>query len=128
MAESKPPNHVCLECGALYNNIESVLKHMNKCDNDETHNESEASTERVGSESESVWEDMVQQIYDENDDKFQEKIEEYELRGESDAEKRASDDLRPIYKKELQKFFYNLFKYSHRLSKSRTYEKSPNRF
>ena len=59
----------CVECGALFNSPETLFKHIKRC------NEQEIKTcSDTDSESESVWDDMVQEVYDANDATYQEKV------------------------------------------------------
>ena len=110
--------HSCHLCGALYKDSESLLKHIDTCradDDDDPDSDDE-------DESHSIWKDMVQQVYDENNDDFQEILETYESQGVENAREKALEDMRPVYKRHLQKLFAKVFKYPYYLSMNEDYE------
>ena len=83
---------------------------------------SEGSISETESESEAVWVDIVNEVYDELDAEFQEKMQNYIEQGYEDARERALDDMFPTYMRRLKKVFSKYFTYAQRLEKSDNYQ------
>lgn len=97
----------CSECGAVYNTPETLYKHIKQCGGN-------------GDEDpEDVWTRMLNEVYEENEDDFNEKVKEYEEY--DDAKERARVDMRDVYKKDLKAIFKRYFAFAHLLEKSEMY-------
>jgi len=106
--------HSCVECGAVYDSPEALYKHIKVCDSG-----SSCSSEN---HSESGWEDLVQEVYDDNDDLYQSRVRKYERRGYKDATQRAAIHLLPTYKADLQRKFSRIFIHFQQLEQNENYE------
>ena len=103
MAEN---NYPCAECGALYNSPSMLFKHIKQCgDNDRT---------------EDVWQRMMLEVFADNEEEYNRKIEEYA--DFDDSEERAKRDMREVYKKDLKTVFKKYFIFVHLLEKSELYD------
>ena len=100
----------CDVCGALYRDQETLSDHIIKCGEDDHEDEGD----------ETVWEELVQEVYDKHDETYQSKVQTYEEEGmtQSDVESRANDDMRTIYKKGLISMYKKLLTYMNGLEDS----------
>ena len=103
----------CMQCGALYSTPQALFSHIKICDSDMS-SDSDSS-------SESGWQDMLQEVYDKNDDLFQNKIQKYQ--GDENARQKVKDDMLPIYKQSLLKLFSKMFLYSQQMENSEHFDK-----
>ncbi len=80
--------------------------------------------DEVDDEDEVVWGEMLQKVYDIHDESYQSLIELYEEAGmtQDKAENKASDDMRPTYKKSLISSYKKLLIYMNGMENS-TYHK-----
>ncbi len=116
--------HECLKCGVLYSTPYAMVKHMSKC-NTEMETESIASDDEIldDFEDDSAWKDLLQEVYDKNDERYQSLVTKYTEEGVQDPEKRASEDMRSTNKSELKAMLYRIMTYAEQLKNSVSYQK-----
>ena len=101
MADNTYP---CAECGALYNTPGILFKQC-RGNNDET---------------DDVWKRMLEEVFEDNEEEFNCKMEEYAEY--DDAVERARRDMRDIYKRELKNLFKRYFIFAQSLEKNDMYD------
>ena len=108
----------CDVCGALYRDKETLYNHISKCGEDDHEDEAD----------ETVWEEMVQEVYDKHDETYQSKVQTYKEEGmsQSDVESRVNDDMRTTYKKGLISMYKKLLTYMNGLDDSAYHQKFMN--
>ena len=121
MDQQNNKSHDCLECGALYNTPQAVMSHMRQCGDGLSSCDSETDSENDQSEDESVWTDLLQEAYDLNDGKHRTKVTKYIEEEVPDAEERALEEMRPVYKKSLQELFTKMFAFALAIKRSKHY-------
>ena len=121
MDQQNNKSHDCLECGALYNTPQAVMSHMRQCGDGLSSCDSETDSENDQSEDESVWTDLLQEAYDLNDGKYRTKVSKYIEEEVPDAEERALEEMRPVYKKSLQELFTKMFAFALAIKRSKHY-------
>ena len=97
---------------------ETLYDHISKCGEDDHEDEAD----------ETVWEELVQEVYDKHDETYQSKVQTYEEEGmsQSDIESRVNDDMRPTYKKGLITMYKKLLTYMNGLDDSAYHQKFMN--
>ena len=114
--------HACIECGALYDSMDSLQKHVTKCnDESSTSDETDDETDAETDDDDSVWGDMINDVFKENDDEFQEKSQQYI--NEPNGRKKALEEMHPIYKKGLKQRFRQFATYQNQLENNAKYKK-----
>ena len=113
--------HDCLKCGALYNTPRAMIEHMSRCrTEDESDTDSESDTSIEVQEDESVWESLLQEVYDEKDAEYQAAL--LKHADTVDAKERVLDEMRPVYKKALKDLFSIMFGFGMMIKNSKRYK------
>ena len=106
--------NACSNCGALYKDQESLSVHMEKCeeDSDEEYDDS-------------IWIKMVQEVYDDNNESYQEIKQQYKDEGmePDEAERKATEDMHSKYKKDLRASYKRLLTYMNAMENSSYHKK-----
>ncbi len=118
----------CYNCGALYRDQEKLTEHIHKCNDDKMKDDfdndigddDDETDDEDDDEDETVWQQMVDEVYDTHDEAYQSKIQMYEESGmaENDAEIKASDDMHAIYRKTIMSSYKRLLIYMNDMENS----------
>ena len=97
---STDEQHDCHICGALFSNPTFLSQHIAKC----------SELEEDDNYDESGWQMIVEDVYDEHDEKYQSKVMMYEEGGmtEDKAKQQASEDMHHIYKQSLMEKYMDM--------------------
>ena len=117
-------NPSCMDCGLLFVSPMDLQKHMKRgCPEDEEPPTKRFKHDDNEDEDESGWEDLIIKAYDEHDDVYQDKVNQYENEGFSnrEAERKASEDLHSKYRKSLMNIYKEYMLHMHGLENSETH-------
>lgn len=120
--EMECDQHACLKCGAVFDSKTSMQNHMALCNIDESDSDiSSVNSDDI--EDESVWIDLVHEVYNLHDEQFQEKINNHTATGEDDPHQAAADEMQPVYKRTLKKLLQQKLLFAMQIKKSEHHEK-----